>query len=138
VPGRLGPRFALEAAFLILLAVGAAVADLSAQWIVVVMGAGWVLVGLFEFAADRLTTMFPPLHRYAAPPRPEPEREPEPATIVVPAAAEEPPAEPRRRFWRRRRPAAPEAAPEPEPALAETPTPRHVHILPRDEEGSPR
>jgi hypothetical protein len=131
VPGRLGPRFALEAAFLILLAAGAAVADLSAQWIVVVMGAGWVLVGLFEFTADRLTSVFPPLHRYAAPQRPEPE----PATIVVPAA-EELPAEPRRRFWRRRRRAEPEAEPEPEAAVVEPP--QHVHILPRDEEESRR
>jgi hypothetical protein len=136
VPGRLGPRFAFEAAFLILLAVGAAVADLSAQWIVVVMGAGWVLVGLFEFAADRLTSVFPPLHRYAAPPRPEPEpqREPEPATMLVPAA-EDPMAERRRRLWRRRR-AEPEPAVEAEAAVVEPP--RHVHILPRDEEGSRR
>ncbi|MGB2952697.1 MAG: hypothetical protein WBB74_04805 [Gaiellaceae bacterium] len=126
MPGRLGPRFTLEAAFLIALAVGAALAELSAQWIVLVMGAGWVLVGLFEFTADRLSSRFPPFHRYA--PAPPPEPEPEPATIVVPAAERsgEPLPEPgsRRRFFRRRRV---EARNEEEDGA--TQPPRHVHIL---------
>ena len=39
MPARLGPRFAIEALFLIALAVGAAYADLASKWIVVVMAA---------------------------------------------------------------------------------------------------
>ena len=53
MPGRLGPRFALEAAFLILLAVGAGLADLSPTAIVLVMVAAWVIVAVIEFTAER-------------------------------------------------------------------------------------
>ena len=143
MPGRLGPRFAVEAAFLILLGIGAALADLSPQWIVAVMGAGWVLVGLFEFTADRLGSVFPPLQRYGiALPPPEAEAAPEPeveeATIAVPppAPAEEPiparaslePLErPKRRWFRRRR----EPDEETEENVLEPP--RHVRLLPRSE-----
>jgi hypothetical protein len=142
MPGRLGPRFAVEAAFLIVLAVGAALADLSPQWIVLIMGVGWILVGLFEFTADRLGSVFPPLQRYglATPPEPEPVIEEEPmraadaATMVVPAneradAKEEP--HRKRRWFRRRRPVEPDE--EAEETVVEPP--RHVRLLPRD--GSP-
>src|SRR5256885_1075305 len=42
MPGRLGPRFAIEALFLIALAAGAAYADLDARWIAAIMAGGRV------------------------------------------------------------------------------------------------
>ena len=45
------PRLALEAAFLLLVALFAGLADLSATWIVLVMVAAWTLVVLSEWAA---------------------------------------------------------------------------------------
>ncbi len=53
MPGGLGPRFAIEAGFLIVLAVGAGLADLRPAIIVLVMGIAWVLVALIEWAAWR-------------------------------------------------------------------------------------
>jgi hypothetical protein len=50
VQGGFGPRFALEAGFLIAVAVGAGFAELSATAIVVVMAVAWLLVCLFELA----------------------------------------------------------------------------------------
>ena len=45
------PRLALESAFLLLVALFAGLADLSAEWIVIVMVAAWTLVALSEWAA---------------------------------------------------------------------------------------
>jgi hypothetical protein len=96
-----GLRFALEALFLIALAVAAGLAELSPTTIVLVMGAAWLLVAVIEWLAWR---EIPGVTRAvreeqipapAAAPAPEPAAEPEPAA--------------RRRFWRRR---------EPEPAAA--------------------
>jgi hypothetical protein len=53
MPEGLVARMAIEWGFLILLAVGAAVADLSPWQIVGVMAAGWVLVVLVELVAWR-------------------------------------------------------------------------------------
>jgi hypothetical protein len=50
VQGGFGPRFALEAGFLIAVAIGAGFAELSATLIVVVMAVAWLLVCLFELA----------------------------------------------------------------------------------------
>jgi hypothetical protein len=50
MPGRLGPRFALEAGFLIVLAVLAGFADLSWPLVVLVMGLGWGLATVVEVA----------------------------------------------------------------------------------------
>src|SRR2546423_5599195 len=75
MPARLGPRFAIEALFLIALAVGAAYADLASTWIVVVMAAGWLVVALIEVSADRIWAAAPPWRRPyyvpASPPRAE-------------------------------------------------------------------
>jgi hypothetical protein len=124
MPGRLGPRFAIETLFLIALAVGAAYADLDAKWIVLVMAGGWLIVALLELTAERIWAAVPPWRRpnyyssaVVSPQEPEPalepaEAEPEPepeaeaATVIGPvvepaAAVEE--AEP-----------AAEADPEPE------------------------
>lgn len=45
------PRLALEGAFLLLVALFAGLADLSAAWIVAVMATAWILVALAEWAA---------------------------------------------------------------------------------------
>jgi hypothetical protein len=87
--GRLGPRFALEAGFLILLAVGLGLADKDWVVILAVMGAGWVLVSLIELIASRrppwsydaraavpppvAPPVEPPLEPAPEPPPPEPE-----------------------------------------------------------------
>lgn len=87
-----GLRFALEAAFLIALAVVAGLAELSPTTIVLVMGAAWLLVALIEWLAWREA------------PRVTRVRD-EAVSVSAPEAG--PPAEveagpSRRRFWRRR------------------------------------
>ena len=160
LPRRLGARFALEALFLVLLAVGAGLAHLRPLYIVGVMAAAWLLVALAEVTAERIDRS--PLSYLLPEPRAdEPERvfgpRPEERTIVAPlereaeeepaavepageelqAEAEPEPAEPQ-----------PEAEPEPEPSRprrlrsllrrhepetepAEPTAPRHVKLLPR-------
>jgi hypothetical protein len=54
LPRRLGARFALEAAFLVLLALGAGLAHLRPLYIVIVMAGAWLLVALAELAAERI------------------------------------------------------------------------------------
>ena len=114
MPARLGPRFAIEALFLIALAVGAAYADLASKWIVVVMVAGWLVVALIEVSTDRIWAAAPPWRRPyyvpASPPRAEPiASQPAPAAVepeLEPEAASRPEAKPE-----------PQPAPEPEPEL---------------------
>ena len=66
------PRLVLEGAFLLLVALCAGLADLSAEWIVLVMVAAWALVALSEWAAAakrarwRLDEIAPPLDADAA------------------------------------------------------------------------
>lgn len=71
------PRFAIEAGFLILLAVGLGLADLRPALIILVMAIGWVIVSLIEWLAWRSR---PEVERlYGLAPRPvalEPEPEP--------------------------------------------------------------
>jgi outer membrane biosynthesis protein TonB len=131
LPGRLGLRFALEALFLVLLAIGAGLADLRPAVIVLVMAVAWVLVALIEFTAERIASsptsyMLPTPARVdegedAEPvvwPRPEertvvapPERPPEPEPTLEPEPEPE---------------VAEEAEPEPEPEAAEEPKPEAV------------
>jgi hypothetical protein len=98
-----GLRFVLEAAFLILLAVAAGWAELSATTIVLVMGAAWLLVAAIEWLAWRESPVFTPAVR-------EEQRE------VAPRRR-------RWRFWRRRRADAasvePVAVASPAPTAAE-------------------
>src|SRR3954465_8077325 len=68
LPGRLGVRFALEALFLILLAIGAGLADLRPSLILLVMAVAWVLVAVIEFTAERIAAS--PVS-YRLPPRGE-------------------------------------------------------------------
>jgi hypothetical protein len=106
LPGRLGLRFALEALFLVLLAIGAGLADLRPVLIVLVMAVAWVLVAVVEFTAERIAAS--------------------PASYLLPAPAQREEGEPERVFSPRpeertvvappQRPIEPEAVePEPEP-----------------------
>src|SRR5215210_9041763 len=96
LPGRLGVRFALEALFLVLLAIGAGLADLRPALILLVMAIAWVLVAAIEFTAERIAAS--PLS-YVLPARGAPPVESEPVswpmveerTVVAPP---EQPAEP--------------------------------------------
>ena len=142
--GRPGLRFALEALFLILLAVGAGLADLRPLVIVLVMAGAWVLVALVEFAAERSASA-PFAHllpRETAPQEDEDERVewplPEERTVVAPPAQRVPP-EPEPE------PVVAEPEPEPEPVVAESqpepepepepdPEPEPAPLLPAAEE----
>jgi len=128
MPGRMGPRFAIEALFLIALAVGVAYADLASKWIFVVMAGGWLVVALLELSADRIWAAAPPWRRPyyvpASPPRVEPVAappavaEPEPAAKAEPAAEPKPVPEPEPVAEQ-----APGPEPEPEPATEPEPEP---------------
>ena len=155
LPGRLGLRFALEALFLVLLAIGAGLADLRPGFIVLVMAIAWLLVAIVEYTAERISAS--PL-TYLLPQRGEPpvdEAEaawpmPEERTVVAPPERPEPEPSPNRNrsrspsfHWRptsrsvEPKPASPgrlrsllrrrEATDEPEPSEP----PRHVKLLPR-------
>jgi len=116
MPTALGPRFVLEAGFLVLLALVVGLSDLDPLMIVLVMLVGWILVSLIEYFAWRqsqsaLMRGFEPafagvgVNEMAvddAPPPPPPAPPPAPApppdeeTIVEPPSAEnEQPEEPK-------------------------------------------
>ena len=95
----------LEVAFLIVLAVGMGVAELSAPAIVTVMALAWLLVCLFELAVWADTPRFPVVHRRVVAEETD-DATPVDATEEPAAVTEirEPEPERRRgRFWRRRR-----------------------------------
>src|SRR6266702_4691908 len=123
MPARMGPRFAIEALFLIALAVGVAYADLATKWIFVVMAGGWLVVALLELTADRIWAAAPPWRRPyyvpASPPRAEAvAATPPPAAVEPEAEAEpEPAAEPEHER-------EPEPEPEPEPEAVTMIAPR--------------
>ena len=100
--GGLGPRFALEVVFLIALAIGTGVAQLSAAAIVTVMALAWLLICLFELTVWAERPRLPALRKRAAVVE---EENLEPAAVTE-IREPEPEAEPeperrRRRFWRR-------------------------------------
>jgi hypothetical protein len=103
VEGGIGRRFVLEVAFLIALAIGVGVADLSTTTIVLVMALGWLLVCLFELAVWAEGPRFPVVHREAEVEEPPVEAPPaeEPAEVTE---IHDPEPKRRVRFWRRRRP----------------------------------
>lgn len=78
LPGRLGARFALEALFLVLLAVGAGLADLRPALIILVMAVAWLLVALVELTAERIArspvSYLLPAETEAVEAEPEPEQ----------------------------------------------------------------
>ena len=121
LPGRLGLRFALEALFLVLLAIGAGLADLRPAVIVLVMAVAWVLVALIEFTAERIAAS-PTSYLLPAPQQPEdaeservPWPPPEERTVVAPPAR---PPEPEQEPEAESEP-QPESEPEPEPEVVE-------------------
>jgi len=83
VPTRLGPRFAIEALFLVLVAVAVGVADLSSEGIVIVMAGAWLLTAAVEWAASTRA-------RWSFPMRPGARL---PAGAGAPVVAEPPPPE---------------------------------------------
>ena len=87
MPAAIGPRFVLEAGFLILLAVVVGFADLSPALIILVMAIAWVLVALIEYFAWRQGPAFAAVRRSAAP-------EPAQAVVHEEVAEEMPPPPP--------------------------------------------
>jgi hypothetical protein len=87
VQGGFGPRFALEAGFLIAVAIGAGFAELSATVIVVVMAVAWLLVCLFELAVWAERPRFPGVVREATVVAEERPGEPDELTDPEPVAA---------------------------------------------------
>jgi hypothetical protein len=147
MPAAVGPRFVLEAGFLVLLAVVVGFADLSPGLIILVMALGWLLVSLIEYFAWR-QAQAAVLARYEAlpapaveevappppPPPPPPPAEPQPPaeeeTMIAPPAEETPPAEPE--------PAKPEPRPEEEAPTTFQPAADERRIAHRLEPLKPR
>jgi hypothetical protein len=92
MPAALGPRFVLEAGFLILLAVVAGLADLSPALIILVMAIGWLFVAMLEYFAWRQSPAFTDASRYGAVAEPPPMRETLREEVVEDAAPARPPA----------------------------------------------
>lgn len=84
MPAAIGPRFVLEAGFLVLLAVVVGFADLSPALIILVMALGWLLVSLIEYFAWRQSVQAMSV-RYD---------EPAPATVVEEQVVEDVPPPP--------------------------------------------
>jgi outer membrane biosynthesis protein TonB len=116
VPSRLGPRFAIEALFLILVAVAVGLADLEAKWIVVTMAGAWLLASAVELAASR-ADRWPLAERRAGR-----WTTAEPAPVAAEAAPEQPVrSPPPLDAWEETTP--PPAPVEPEPPLPPPPPP---------------
>ena len=137
MPTAAGPRFVLEAGFLVLLAVVVGLADLDPLLIVLVLLVGWILVSLIEYFAWRQSESammrgFEPAlagigvsemaASEAPPPPPPPSPPPTPApdedTVVEPPTAEEEHTE----------------EPEEEAPAEETPAPEEPGAPPEDSE----
>ena len=111
------PRLALEAAFIVLVAVGAAAADLPRPLIVALVLASWLLVGISEFVAStRRASLRPALH---APP-PAPAARAEAAPAAEPYVGEPTMIEPAPLFVEDEQ-AEPAAEAEPEPVVGPEP-----------------
>jgi hypothetical protein len=113
LPTRLGARFALEALFIILLAVGAGLADLRPAFIVLVMGLAWLIVALVELAADRITRS--PIS-YLLPEADKELEEEEPERVFAPQPVERTVVAPPQALEDTQEPVEEEAEPVPEPA----------------------
>lgn len=138
LPRRPGARFALEALFLVLLALGAGLADLRPIVIVAVMAGAWALVALAEFSAERIdrapvTYLQPASFDLEEEPEEVFGPRPEERTIVAPPEREEEPAveaeqpsdveeHPEEQFLAEPEP-EPEPGPESEPEPEVTPAP---------------
>src|SRR4051812_17385065 len=101
MPGGLGPRFIFEAAFLLLLAVGTGLANLSTRTIVIVMAVAWALVAAIEWIVWRDRARYLEQGPYAwradrlAPPWPEERQgDPHPQIVGAPPPQPQPPQPP--------------------------------------------
>ena len=112
-------RFAAEAGFLILVAVGAALAELRPLAIIILMACAWLLVALIERASSRETGRADEVE-------PVPDFAPEPAP--EPLSATESREAYRWLFWRRAR-ARMEELPSPTASLEERPARSHVRRI---------
>lgn len=111
-------RFAAEAGFLVLVAVGAALAELRPLAIIILMACAWLLVALIERASSRETD------RAATDGEPVSELPPAPAPLSVSETREAH----RWHFWRRAK-AQMEELPSPTASLEERPARAHVRRL---------
>jgi hypothetical protein len=142
MPTALGPRFVLEAGFLVLLALVVGLADLDPLLIVLVMLVGWILVSLIEYFAWRQSQSaimrgFEPAYAGVgmsemaadeAPPPPPPPPTPTPPPAPAPPPEEETVVEaPAAEADEPEESAAPEEAEQPaepeEPKVEEAPAP---------------
>jgi hypothetical protein len=119
-------RFAAEAGFLILVAVGAALAELRPLAIIILMACAWLLVALIERASSRETGRVDE--------EPVPDFVPQPAPEPIPAI--ETREAYRWLFWRRAR-ARMEELPAPTASLEERPARSHVRRLEPEHEPEP-
>jgi hypothetical protein len=125
-----GPRFLVEAGFIIAVAVVAGVAKLSTAGIVSVMAVAWLIVAAVEIAISRRRA--PAQARPVASER-EPEREPEPEPLPAPVMLE--PERPRPQIVAVPAPEPePEPEPDPEPEVSEPEPERVVAFVPRTQE----
>jgi hypothetical protein len=115
-------RFACEAVFLVLVAVGAALMELRPLAIIILMACAWLLVALIERASSRESTRVvseggEPLSEGTMP---------EPAPVPSPSV---PPRDAYRwLFWRRARERV-DVLPSPTAAIEERPAPTHVRVI---------
>ncbi len=114
----LGPRFLIEAGFIVAVAVIAGIADLSTWAIIGVVAAAWIIVAVVELAmwarhaSARRPAPTEPSEPEPVAVRPEPVRAPEPPRIAAAPPPPEPEPEPD---------PEPEPEPEPEPTVAYLP-----------------
>ena len=127
-----GPRFLIEAGFIIAVAVIAGIARLGTLWIIAVMAAAWLIVAAVEITVSRRRAkeraapsreVWEPLAPDALPPpvarrEPTPQVKPEP---VAPARSEVPKPAPKPRIV-----PVPAMPPEPEPEPEPVPEPSRV------------
>jgi hypothetical protein len=116
MPGGLGPRFLIEAGFLVAVAVGAGFARLSTITIILVMAGAWLLMAAVEWVISRAHAR-PAPEPIASPAEPLAQRREPPAVRTV---APEPVAAPPDSEPVSERP-APQPVPAPEPAPAPKP-----------------
>jgi hypothetical protein len=121
-----GPRFLIEAGFIIAVAVTAGIERLGTWWIIAVVAGAWIIVAAVEIGVwarqviarqerlapepaplppPRTSVVVRPEQRVEARPEPKPEPKPEPRIVAVPPPPSEPEPEP-------------EAEPEPERVVA--------------------
>jgi hypothetical protein len=113
----LGTRLALEAGFLILLAVVLALADLSPALIILIMALGWVLTSLVEYFAWRQGPRVPARFASATEPAPGPVLEEEVVVeerVPPPPAPSAPPPQPEEQTMVEPQPEPPTPSAEPE------------------------